>query len=345
MIVTFATAATLAPGKRPQPWRDPTGPGPGYRLRVIVCVAANPSIDKLFEVERLTPGEIHRPLEFVQTAGGKGLNVARAARTLGAEVRAAGILRGHAGRWLEESLRADGIDGAFVWADGENRSSLSVAERTNDGLTEFYEHGSPVSERAWLELIDAVQGSFAPGGWVTVSGSLPPGVPDDGYRHLVTRARDSGMRVALDAEGERLRLALASSPEVVKVNASEASELVGSPTRDRAGSLDAATRIRELAGGAGHAGIVTRGADGVVVAAPDGRRYGGALYERGRYPVGSGDAFLAGLVVGLERGSDWPDALRVALGAATANAETPGAGRFDAQRAVALEARAQVNEL
>ena len=50
---------------------------------MILCVAANPSIDKLFEVERLVRGDIHRPVEFVQTAGGKGLNVARAARALG----------------------------------------------------------------------------------------------------------------------------------------------------------------------------------------------------------------------------------------------------------------------
>ena len=67
---------------------------------MIICVAANPSIDKLFEVERLAPGAIHRPVAFVQTAGGKGLNVARAANALGADVRAAGILMCHAGRWL-----------------------------------------------------------------------------------------------------------------------------------------------------------------------------------------------------------------------------------------------------
>jgi len=50
---------------------------------VIVCVAANPSIDKLFEVERLTLGAIHRPLGFVQVAGGE----AKAAHSLGAEAR------------------------------------------------------------------------------------------------------------------------------------------------------------------------------------------------------------------------------------------------------------------
>jgi 1-phosphofructokinase family hexose kinase len=318
---------------------------PGYRLRVIVCLAANPSIDKLFEVDRLVPGGIHRPREFVQTAGGKGLNVARAARLLGADVRVAGILRGHAGRWLEETLHAEGIDGALVWADGENRSSLSVADRERGGLTEFYERGSPIPEDAWPELQEAVGSLFAPGDWLTISGSLPLGMPVEGYQDLVARARTAGMRVAIDAEGDPLRLSLASSPDVVKVNAAEAGGLVGSSTETREGCLSAAEAIRDLAGGAGHAGVVTRGAEGVVVAAPDGRRYEGTLYVRGPYPVGSGDAFLAGLVVSLERDPDWPKALRIALGGATANAEAPGAGRFDPERARALAVDAVLREL
>ena len=94
-----------------------------------------------------------------------------------------------------------------------------------------------------------------------------------------------------------------------------------------------------MAGGDGHAGIVTRGAEGVMLAAPDGTLYEGVLYVRGRYPVGSGDAFLAGLVTALERGSDWEDALRLALGAGAANAELAGAARLEPSRAEALASR------
>jgi 1-phosphofructokinase len=82
-------------------------------------------------------------------------------------------------------------------------------------------------------LIEAVDSLFEPGDWLTISGSLPPGTPEGGYRDLVARARTAGLRVAIDAEGEPLRLSLASSPEVVKVNASEAAGLVGSPTATR----------------------------------------------------------------------------------------------------------------
>ena len=38
---------------------------------MILCVAANPSIDKLFEVDRIVPGAIHRPDGFVQVPGGR----------------------------------------------------------------------------------------------------------------------------------------------------------------------------------------------------------------------------------------------------------------------------------
>ena len=312
---------------------------------MIVCLAANPSVDRLFEVERLVKGDIHRPSGFVQVAGGKGLNVARAARSLGADVCSIALLRGHTGRWLRESLAAEGVEGEFVWTHGENRSSLSVADRETAGLTEFYEHGAVAPDGGWVELTHAAAMRWEPGSWLTISGSLPRGAPDEGYRDLILEARRGGVRVALDSEGERLRLALTAGPDMVKVNVAEAGELLGVPTARRDDSLAAASKIRDMAGGDGHAGIVTRGAQGVMLAAPDGTLYEGVLYVRGRYPVGSGDAFLAGLISALERGSDWEEALRVALGAGAANAELAGAARIDPSRAAELAGQADVHLL
>jgi 1-phosphofructokinase family hexose kinase len=312
---------------------------------VIVCLAANPSVDRLFEVERLVKGDIHRPSGFVQLPGGKGLNVARAAHSLGADVSAVALLRGHSGRWLQEALAAEGVEGTFVWTHGESRSSLSVADRETAGLTEFYEHGAVAPDAAWVELTHATVTRCAPGAWLTISGSMPRGAPDEGYRDLIAEVRDAGVRVALDAEGERLRLALAAGPEVVKVNVAEAGALLGVPTARRDDSLAAASKIRHMAGGDGHAGIVTRGAEGVMLAGPDGTLYEGVLYVRGRYPVGSGDSFLAGLVTALDRAMGWEDALRVALGAGAANAELAGAARLDPSRAQALAERADVHLL
>jgi 1-phosphofructokinase family hexose kinase len=309
---------------------------------LIVCFAANPSVDKLFEVDELNIGEIHRPLGFVQTAGGKGLNVARAAHALGAEVVTVALLRGHTGRWLQEMLSAEGVGCEAAWTHGENRASLSVADRATGALTEFYEHGAEIPSAAWVDLVAELAHRLRQASWLTISGSMPLGAPDDGYADVVEEARAAGVRVALDAEGARLLAALPADPDIVKVNADEARDILDVPTGEPKEALSAASRLRELAGGSGHAGVVTRGAEGVAVAAPDGTLYEGRLYVRGRYPVGSGDAFLAGLVTGLDSGADWPEALRLALGAATANAELPGAGRLDAERARSLADRAEV---
>lgn len=308
---------------------------------MIVCVAANPSVDKLFEVERLRVGAIHRPLAFVQVPGGKGLNVARAAHALGAEVTATGILAGHAGRWVAEALAAEGVRASFVWVEGETRASLSVADREGGGLTEFYEAGTDVGPDGWGRL-EARVAELVPGAdWLTISGNAPPGAPADGYARIVGLARAAGVRVALDARDVALALAVEAGPTLVKVNAEEAAGLLGVTVDSIGEARDAAREIRSRLPRGG-AAIVTRGAEGAVAALPGGEVVLGRLYVRGPYPVGSGDAFLGGLVTALERGAGWAEAIRLALGAAAANAEVPGAGRLDPARARALARGAEL---
>jgi 1-phosphofructokinase family hexose kinase len=309
---------------------------------VILCVAANPSIDKLFVVDRVTPGEIHRPDGFVQVPGGKGLNVARAAHSLGADVLATGILAGHAGRWLVEALEGEGVPGTFAWVDGETRASLSVADRASGGLTEFYERGDEIGEGGWDLLEEVVRDTVAGLSWMTMSGNLPPGAPDDGYARLIEIAREFGVRTVLDARERALAEGIEAGPDLVKVNLEEAAWLLGASISSADEAGPAAAALRERLGGSG-AGIVTCGADGALVAGTDGELLRGRLYVRGPYPVGSGDAFLGGLVTALDRDDAWRDAVALALGAATANAEMPGAGRLDPVAAAELAARADLS--
>jgi 1-phosphofructokinase family hexose kinase len=291
---------------------------------VILCVAANPSVDRLFAVEELTPGAIHRPAEFAQVPGGKGLNVARSAVALGGDVTAAALLGGHAGRWIAEQLNAEGVPLRAAWFEAETRSSLSVAGAI-EGLTEFYEHGHPVSGAEWAAFEELVTSLMPGAAWTTLSGSLPVGAPVDAYERLM----GSG-RVALDARDRGVD----ARPAIVKLNAAEAAQATGHD--------DAQSAASELHRRSGGAAIVTRGEDGAVLVTPPGERRDGRTATAGPYPVGSGDAFLAGLVVALDRGAGWEDAFRLALGAGAANAELPGAGRLDRARAEQLAEAAEV---
>jgi 1-phosphofructokinase family hexose kinase len=329
---------------------------------MIVCVAGNPAIDKLFEVDAVRPGEIHRPETFIPLPGGKGIHVAQVATVLGADAIATGILGGHHGRWLAETLAGEGVPGVFAWAPaGETRSCLTVADRATGGLTEFYEDGIRATPEDWAGLAGIVGELLAQGpSWLAMAGSVPavPGV--HGYAQLVSAARAAGVRSAVDSRGPDLVRALDAGPDLVKINAYEAEELLGAAIQSVSIALDGARTIRERAGGDGHAVIITLGEQGVVMVEPGGGAWHGTVNAHGNYPVGSGDAFLGGLLTALaedpvneadhadEAGDDpgaWARAAALGLGAATANAEVPGAARLDAGRARELAAAAELRRV
>jgi 1-phosphofructokinase family hexose kinase len=312
---------------------------------MIAVISPNPSIDKLFLVDEVRLGAIHRPEELVVTPGGKGLNVARAARTLGGDVLAIALLAGHAGRWIADGLLEQGVRTDITWATGETRTSLSAADPSSGRPTEFYERGEMPGPDTWEAYVARVSAGARGARWVPLSGSLPPGVPATASADLVERARAAGARSVVDQHGAALAAALGAAPDVIKVNANEARELTGQPEPSAA----VAALHELLAGRRGAQGlgapvaIVTGGEEGAFLADPEGAIWHGTVDTRGPFPTGSGDSFLGALLVGLEEsGEDWTSSLALALGAAAANAELAGAALFDPRRARSLAEEARI---
>ena len=292
----------------------------------LVCVAPNPAIDRLYEVDRLVPGAIHRPTLSVAVPGGKGLNAARAAHSLGAEVVVVTILRGHAGRWIEDQLAERGLRLRAVWAPGETRTCVSIRDPGTDGLTEIYDRGEPVAPADWAALESLVSEELAAGAeLLTISGGIPPGVDDDAFARVVRAVHAAGARALVDAYGPGLVGALRERPWLVKVNEAEAGELLGRPVEGEGAASEAAAELR-------HRGadvvIITRGRSGAVALTADGDLRLGPPETIGPYPVGSGDAFLGGLAAGVLEGHDVIQAVEFAAEVAIASAQVPGPGEL-----------------
>lgn len=310
---------------------------------MITCLAANPAIDRTFEVEVLVPGAVHRPVRVSELPGGKAINVARVAAALGAKVEIVGFNGGQRGIWLQAQLEAEGLRANLVSSKGETRSCLSVLDRSARTMTEFYEPGSAIEPGEWSLLLDGVKNAVRPGSWLAVSGSLPPNTPDRAYGAVLTLARAAGARTALDTSGPALKEGLAAGPDLVKVNAAEAAELLGVEITAEFSSR-ALLELARLSCGP-ELTVITRGSEGAVALDDSGRIWNGTVDSRGPYPVGSGDSFMAGLLVARDRGEEWPEALRLALAAGTANADQPGPGKLDTRRVIELAALAIVSEV
>jgi len=306
---------------------------------MIIAVAPNPSIDKALLIPGFRLGAIHRPERLVSVAGGKGLNVARAIHRLGGEVRACVLLAGHSGRWIADQLQQEGIPAEIAWAEGETRTSFSVIDPESGQLTEVYEFGPAIDLPAWRRFEHGFEHSLDETRWATFSGRLPDGAPLDGYAHLLRLAGEYGVRTLLDTGGEGLRLALEEIPWLVKLNAAEAGEFLGGQVDSPRSAIAAAHAFRQSGA---ESVIITLGAEGAVAVDPSGAWVAASPHIAALAPVGSGDAFLGGLVLGLSRGMNLVGALPLAIAAGAANALTLGTGLLERAQVFSLVEQIQV---
>jgi tagatose 6-phosphate kinase len=286
-------------------------------LGVILVVCLNPALDITHEVAGADWAGVNRPYAVHSRPGGKGVNVARTLRGLGAEVTLAGLVGGGTGAELLDRLSESGVKLALTKTHGETRRTFTVVDTERHQAALFNEPGPAIRDGEYAEFFFHYQYTVAECSVIVLSGSLPRGVTEGAYADLIKAA--GPVPTILDTSGPALALGAAAGPTLVKPNLAE----LGAVTERGLGTEQAA---RELSGGAV---VVSLGADGLLAVDGDETwlaRPGEPVHGN---PTGAGDAVVAGLADGVVRGLDWPDRLRhaVALGAATVAA--PVAGEFN----------------
>jgi 1-phosphofructokinase family hexose kinase len=299
---------------------------------MIITVTLNAALDKTLEVPNFTPGRRHRTVDQTTMAGGKGVNVARAIKSLGQPVIATGLAGGSTGNRIIEALHDEAILNGFVRIREESRTNTAVLDPTTGMHTEINERGPAVSGHE-LELFYEKLLYLAKGASICVfAGSLPRGVDPDVYAGLIRDVRKLGVTTVIDTEGEPLRLAMRAEPDIVSPNELEAEELVGHEFNDVADRAHAVAEITRL-GAAEAIMTVPDGCYAQVLEAGAPRLYRVRVEEQdARSGIGSGDAFLAGYVAARYGGRSPVDCLRFGVACGAESTQHFGAGLIDPTR-------------
>jgi 1-phosphofructokinase/tagatose 6-phosphate kinase len=311
---------------------------------MIITVTLNAAVDKTLAVPNFRIGRRHRAVEQTSMAGGKGVNVARALKTLGQPVIATGVAGGPTGTRIIEQLTEEAILNDFVRIREESRTSTAVVDDTSGEQTEINEHGPAVAE-AEIELFRDKLLYLAKGAGVCVfAGSLPRGVPESLYAELIGELKAMGVTTVLDAEGEPMRLGTRAEPTMVSPNELEAEELVGHEFADDDDRLRGLQEIVEF--GPGEVAMTQPSGCIGLVGDDERRLYRVTLEAREtRSTVGSGDAFLAGFVAARYTGSPPEECLRFGVACGAESTQHFGAGVLDPREVERLMPEVQVEEL
>ncbi len=312
---------------------------------MIITVTLNAALDKTLEVPNFTLGRRHRSVDQTTMPGGKGVNVARALRTLGQPVIATGLAGGATGTRIVEGLNDEAILGSFVRTREESRTNTAVLDPTTGVHTEINERGPSVSAHE-LELFREKLLYLAKGASIVVfAGSLPRGIEPDVYASLIREVKKLGAKTLVDSDGEPLRQAVRAEPDLISPNELEAEELVGYEFNGAADRIQALIEMAHL------------GAGEVLMTVPDGcyalvlEDAGQALYrirveeQEPRSVIGSGDAFLAGYLAARYSGRSPLECLRFGVACGAESTQHFGAGLIDPPRVERLLAEVESERL
>jgi 1-phosphofructokinase/tagatose 6-phosphate kinase len=272
----------------------------------FLTVCLNPTLQKTLVVSSVRPGEVNRCLKSRLDASGKGVNVARVLVQLGERCTHLTHTGGRFRRTFIALAEQSGMSLQSVDSKSEIRFCTTMIELETDTTTELVETSERVCETTEARLRRAYNALVEHQEAVVISGTKASGYSDQIIPDLVSAARKRGCRVVLDVHGTDLVKSLEAGPDVVKPNFCEFAatfepDLIDCKPTDALAAARIEARMRQLSLAYGCAFVVTRGSRATLVSEA-GESWQQPPEQRDIVnPIGSGDAFAAGLASALVR--------------------------------------------
>lgn len=292
-------------------------------MNEILTITVNPALDLSTEAPAVVPDQKLRCSAPRVQPGGGGVNVSRAIAKLGGQSRTMVAHGGATGQQLVDLLLAEGLSPLSLGVDHPTRQSLSVLDAANGLQYRFMMPGVPWTEGDLDATRAAITAEVKPGDLVVVSGSKPPGMPDNFDLTLNAAIVATGGRLVVDTSGAPLARVAEAGAGVftLRMDLHEARELSGEPlTRIE----DVAALASNLRGrGAAENVLIAADAQGTVIVTADWVGLTRPPVVAPLSKVGAGDSFVGAYVLSLARGEDPVTACAWGTAAAASAVTTP----------------------
>jgi 1-phosphofructokinase family hexose kinase len=284
---------------------------------MILTVTLNPLLEKRLIYKSIELGKNHRAEKEFYSAGGKGINVSRQLNFLGVDNSAFTFIGGNNGKIFRHILTEEKIDFSLVSTKSEMRSANLVIEEDKNRITTFFGLNSEITIEEVEEFKSKLEKMIINCSTVVFSGSSPCKAADSIFPYGIELANKHDKVSVLDSYGDHLEACLNAAPTVIHNNVDELEKTFGISLQSEEEKI---TFMKKLYSKNIKLIFLTDGAN------PAYAFKFGFIYKitppeiKVADATGSGDAFVAGIIAGMEKSKVFDEFIKdaAALGAANA---------------------------
>lgn len=291
----------------------------------VYVLGLTPCIQRTLQFDSLNTGEVNRCQKVIETASGKGTNVARALDVLGHQVELHTTWAGRNGeqfKWLVDKERWETY---YYEIPGNTRICQTLIDKQNARVTEIVEESPEIPSEVIANMNAYLESNMVENDILVLSGSPPPGAEESIYASLIRITNRLKGKVFLDCQKNPLRLAMNEAPFLVKANIHE-----WQVTLDQ--KISCLSEVVESLATVSKSGcqyiLMSLGGGGVVLYCSRSQKAIHAKHPEmhALNPIGSGDCLQAGLIAGYLESGDLEKALRLGVASGMANTQTLTSG-------------------
>lgn len=287
---------------------------------MVLTVTINPLLERRIIFKNIVLGKENRNGQEEHKVGGKGINVSRQLNNLGIDNLAFTLLGGENGKLIKDLLFKENIKHTSIRTKSETRNNYIIREESSGVITSYFGVNTVVDENEVDEFKLKLEKIIQNCEIVVFSGSSPCTAADSIYPFGIELANKYDKISVLDTYGAHLQSCIDCSPTVIHNNIEEAEKSLNIKLDTRQAVID---HLKLLYSKGIKQSYITNGSKTSYASNFD-FIHSADFPELGSIsdPTGSGDAFIAGLVFGLENDLTFEQTLTFASKLGAANAKS-----------------------
>ena len=287
---------------------------------MIYTLTLNPARDRSVIIDDFGAGKVNRIKSIKDDPGGKGINVSKLVNELGGQTSAVAVLGGNTGKYIENALKEMGLQGRFVYTNGETRTNIKVSDPVNHTTTDINEPGAPLGNEEAAAVRGLMLSLLMPGDSLVIAGKID--ILRIPLGEWIAAFSQKGAKVFLDTEGAALSEGIKAGVYMIKPNDDELAQLTGNRFE---GEEQLISEVRKLlCENSVQLAVVSMGSNGALLITRDAALKASAPKVEAVCTTGAGDSLTGAFVYALDEGKPLDYALRLGVAAGSAAVTMPG---------------------